>query len=68
VDVVQQAKQLIRLYDKDGDGKLNAEEVGAIPGLKDQDVQGIVKRFDKDGDGKLDAAELAEALKMLRRR
>src|SRR5205814_5068128 len=67
-DAAQQAKEAIRRFDKDGDGKLDAEELGKIPGLKDQDVQGIVKRFDKDGDGKLDAAELAEALKALRRR
>jgi hypothetical protein len=68
VDVVQQAKEMIRRLDKDGDGKLDAEELGIIPGLKDQDVKGAVKRFDKDGDGKLDAAEFAEALKALRRR
>jgi mono/diheme cytochrome c family protein len=68
VDFVQEAKAVIRRHDKDGDGKLDAEELGKIPGLKDQDVQGLVKRFDKDGDGKLDAAELAEALKALRSR
>ena len=58
----------IRRNDKDGDGRLDAEELGKIPRLKDQDVKGMVKRFDKDGDGKLDAAELAEALKALRGR
>ena len=59
---------MIRRHDKDGDGKLDAEELGKIPGLKDQDVKEMVKRFDKDGDGKLDTAEFAEALKALRRR
>jgi hypothetical protein len=68
VDVVLEAKEVIRRHDKDGDGKLDAEELGIIPSLKDQDVKGIVKLFDKDGDGKLDAAELAEALKALRKR
>jgi mono/diheme cytochrome c family protein len=68
VDFVLEAKEVIRRHDKDGDGKLDAEELGKIPGLKDQDVKGMVKRFDKDGDGKLDAAEFAEALKALRRR
>jgi hypothetical protein len=68
VDFVREAKEVIRRHDKDGDGKLDAKELGKIPGLKGQDVKGMVKRFDKDGDGKLDAAELAEALKVLRRR
>src|SRR5262249_36088150 len=67
-DVVREAKEVIRRHDKDGDGKLDAEELGSIPGLKGQDVTGMVKRCDKDGDGKLDAAEFAEALKALRRR
>ena len=68
VDFALEAKEVIRRHDKDGDGKLDAEELGKIPGLKDQDVKGVVKRFDKDGDGKLDAAEFAEALKSLRER
>jgi Ca2+-binding EF-hand superfamily protein len=65
---LQQAKEAVRRFDRDGDGKLDAEELGKISVLKDQDLTGMVKRFDKDGDGKLDAAELAEALKALRRR
>jgi Ca2+-binding EF-hand superfamily protein len=68
VDFVLEAKEVIRRHDKDGDGKLDAEELGKIPGLKDLEVKGMVKRFDKDGDGKLDGAEFAEALKALRRR
>jgi Ca2+-binding EF-hand superfamily protein len=68
VDVVAEARELIRRLDKDGDGKLDAAELGQIPVLKDLDLKEIVKRFDKDGDSKLDAAELVEALKALRRR
>ena len=45
VDVVLEAKEVIRRHDKDGDGKLDAEELGKIPGLKDQDVKGMVKRY-----------------------
>jgi Ca2+-binding EF-hand superfamily protein len=65
---VLEVKEVIRRLDKDGDGKLDAEELGKIPGLQNQDVKGVVKRFDKDGDSKLDAAEFAEALTALRRR
>jgi Ca2+-binding EF-hand superfamily protein len=68
VDVVPEAKEVIRRDDQDGDGKLDAEELGKTPGPKDQDVEGRVKRFDQDGDGKLDAAEFAEGLKARRRR
>lgn len=61
--VAKQVEELIRRFDKDGDGKLSLEEIKAIPGAKD--VAAILARFDKDGDQKLDAAELTEAIKAL---
>ena len=65
-DKTKEALQLIQQYDKDGDGKLSAEEIARIPAAAAQDVKQLFKRFDKDGDGKLDAKELAEALRVLR--
>ena len=65
--------QLLKKYDKDGDGRLNeqerAEAMKAIKEksadldeLRDKNVQDVIKKFDKDGDGKLDKSELAAFL------
>ena len=65
--------QLMREYDKDGDGRLNEEEraeaVKSIKGkmadlqqMRLKHAEGVIKKYDKDGDGKLDAGELSEFL------
>lgn len=58
---------LIRLLDKDGDGKLSKEELAEIPGAADRAAD-IIAKFDTNKDGKLDAGELTEALKAARKR
>ena len=66
--------EILKRFDKDGDGKLNEAERAAAK--KAHDERGgqagggdgkrreeIIKRFDKDGDGKLNEAERAAAKK-----
>jgi len=47
-------KQLIEKFDKDGDGKLSAEERKAAGEARKAE---FLKRFDKDGDGEISAEE-----------
>lgn len=47
-------QELIKKYDKDGDGKLSKAEKKALQ--KDRRAE-MVKRFDTDGDGKLSNSE-----------
>ena len=47
-------KQLIEKFDKDGDGKLSAEERKAAGEARKAE---FLKKFDKDGDGKISADE-----------
>lgn len=47
--------EMIKEFDKDGDGKLNEEERKALRAAM------ILKRFDEDGSGDLDAEEQAKA-------
>ncbi len=49
LDSVQREK-MRKHFDKDGDGKLNAEERAAAK-------QALLKRLDRNGDGKVDASE-----------
>lgn len=71
-------QEMIKLYDKDGDGKISEDEKvaaraemrkegGGRPGRKGPGGgkmrEEALKRFDKDGDGKLNEAERAEAEK-----
>lgn len=68
-------QQLIKQFDKDGDGKLSEQERAAAReqmaklrrGQAGNDARRIpeqaLKRFDKDGDGKLNEAERAAAAK-----
>jgi len=62
--------QLMKKYDKDGDGRLDKEErAEAMKALKEKSAdleeiktkhaEDIIKKFDKDGDGKLDRKEIA---------
>ena len=56
-------KQLIEKFDKDGDGKLNAEERKAAGAARKAE---FLKKFDKDGDGKISTEEkkaVAEEMK-----
>ena len=61
--------QLLKKYDKDGDGRLDkkerAEAMKAIKGkvadleeIKAKHAEHVIKKFDADGDGKLDKKEL----------
>lgn len=60
------ARERIRPYDKDGDGKLSDEEKAAAKnymrerGEQPERRKQMLKRFDKDGDGKLSDAERIE--------
>lgn len=68
-DKQRAARERIRQYDKDGDGRLSDEEKAAAKNhMREQGVQPerrkqLLKRFDKDGDGRLNDAERAEAEK-----
>lgn len=65
--------EIIKKFDKDGDGKLSDEEKTAAreamagkgrpggPGAGRPDFAEIIKKFDKDGDGKLSDEEKAAA-------
>ncbi|MBL8796956.1 MAG: ascorbate-dependent monooxygenase [Planctomycetia bacterium] len=64
---IKDPPQLIRLLDKDGDGKLSKEELAEIPGAAERAAD-IIAKFDANKDGKLDANELMEALKAARKR
>lgn len=70
--------QLMKQFDKDGDGRLNPEErEEAMKSLKDKSVdleqmklqhaQNVIKKFDKDGDGKLDPTEVSNFLEEQRK-
>jgi Ca2+-binding EF-hand superfamily protein len=69
-------QQLLKQFDKDGDGQLNNEERAAAreqmekmrrgqagKGGADRIQEQALKRFDKDGDGKLNEEERAAAMK-----
>ncbi len=67
---IQTKIRLMKQFDKDGDGRLNAEErATAMQAIKNKSadlnelrkkhVDDIMKKFDKDGDSKLDTAELS---------
>ena len=51
-------EEMIKKFDKDGDGKLNEEERAAVreemKGRKDE----LLKKFDADGDGKHESRRL----------
>jgi Ca2+-binding EF-hand superfamily protein len=58
-------EEMMKKFDKDGDGKLNEEERAAVreemKGRKDE----LLKKFDADGDGKLSDAEREKIRKQL---
>jgi Ca2+-binding EF-hand superfamily protein len=61
-------KQLIERFDKDKDGKLNAEERAAAAAAGKARKAEILKRFDKDKDGKLNAEERKALVKAMKAR
>jgi Ca2+-binding EF-hand superfamily protein len=62
-------QQMLRQFDRDGDGALNPQEQAAADQTMMQGAVGgvpvgnnpFLKQFDRDGDGKLNAAELRQA-------
>ena len=59
------SKEIIKKFDKDGDGKLSEEEKAEIRKsmANRQPPAHIIEKFDKDGDGKLSDEERAEIRK-----
>ncbi len=75
---IQTKIRLMKQFDKDGDGRLNAEErsnaLQAIKNksadlneLKKKHADNVMKKFDKDGDSKLDTEELSVFLEEQRK-
>lgn len=70
-DAIRQ--RILKMFDKDGDGKLNAEERAAAESAREEMGKGgkrgeagreaMLKAFDKDGDGKLNDEERDAAKK-----
>lgn len=54
-------EMMIRRFDKDGDGKLSAEE-------KREAKEQMMKRFDKNGDGKISAEEKQAAREFMKKK
>ncbi len=71
-------KRIMQRFDKDGDGKLNADERAAAEKAREEMGKGgkkgmpsreeMTKRFDKNGDGKLDEEERQAARKAVQDR
>jgi hypothetical protein len=53
------SKNLVALYDKNSDGKIDGEEAAALKKDFDADKAGPLKQFDTNADGKLDDSEIA---------
>ncbi|MCS6978057.1 MAG: EF-hand domain-containing protein, partial [Gemmatales bacterium] len=54
---VGDAERLMRFYDRDGDGKLSAQELQTTQRLKDE-----IPRWDRNNDGMIDLTELQAVL------
>ena len=68
-------EEIIKKFDKDGDGKLNDEEKAEVRKKMAERSGGgrklppfLMKKFDKDGDGELNDEEKAEARKAMEER
>jgi hypothetical protein len=59
------AEELIQRFDRNGDKKLDLEEMIAASGKPKEVVEQLAKFFDSDKDGALDKPELAAAMKAL---
>lgn len=53
------AKEVISLYDKNGNGAIDGDEVAAVQKAYLAEPNGILKQFDTNADGKLDDTEVA---------
>ena len=53
------ARQAISQYDKNGNGKIDADEADALKTAFENDKTGPLKQFDTNNDGKLDDTEIA---------
>lgn len=51
--------EVLKKYDKDGDGKLSAEEKAAWKADREAEKKALLAKYDKDGDGKLNEEEKA---------
>lgn len=60
IDPVAASEEAIRLYDKNGDGSLNEDELNACPGIKLHK-----SAYDSDGNGMISAEEIAAQIKHL---
>jgi Ca2+-binding EF-hand superfamily protein len=73
----QQQADILKRFDKNGDGKLDEDEKAAAKEHNREETNGrqakareklgkkVMEKFDKNGDGKLDEAERAEAAKAI---
>ncbi len=70
--------QLLKQFDKDGDGRLNKDErelarksmkdkVADFSQMRQKHAKDVISKFDKDGDGKLSETELASFLDQQRK-
>ena len=56
-DPAARRAEMMKKFDKDGDGKLNEEERAALREEGQKRRKEIIVKFDKDGDGKLNEEE-----------
>ena len=60
----KKSEEMVKKFDKDGDGKLNdAEKTAAKEAKKAEHEKKMLEKFDTDKDGKLSDAEKAEMQK-----
>jgi hypothetical protein len=52
-------KNIVALYDKNSDGKIEGDEAASLKKDFDADKSGPLKQFDTNADGKLDDSEIA---------
>ena len=65
-DKAKKHEEMIKKFDKDGDGKLNdAEKQAAKEAMKAEHEKKMLEKFDTDKDGKLSDAEKAEMQKAI---
>jgi Ca2+-binding EF-hand superfamily protein len=64
--------EILKKFDKDGDGKLNEEEREAAKAAREEMMKArkkeMLEKFDKDGDGKLSEEEEKAAREAMRKR
>lgn len=53
------SKNIVALYDKNSDGKIDGEEAASLKKDFEADKAGPLKQFDTNADGKLDDSEIA---------